>query len=175
MDWVMPAWLSSPLAPAWAQAIFAALAIIGAVWVSASQQSRSMRDAKKTQARQDTEHLRRLTADLRAEIEAALETAARQQSTIEQTLKQVKSAIEAGAAVKGGPIRAGSIALTDAIVYRQLAAEIGRFPPEVIKLVVQFYTRVLEIGRPADGARSALQVFEILQGLAPRLRMRVRR
>ena len=167
----MPTWLSNPLAPAWAQAVFAALAIIGAVWVSTWQRSRSLRDARDVQAREDKERLRRLTAGLRAEIEAALEAAARQQSTIEQTLQQVSSAVEAGAAVVKRPIRPGSMALTEAIVYRQAAAEIGRFPPGVVRPIVQFYSSILEVGRLADAAPNALKACEILKDLAPRLRM----
>lgn len=167
----MPTWLSSPLAPAWAQAVFAALAIVGAVWVSAWQRSRSLRDAQDAQATHDNEHLRRLTAGLRAEIEAALEAAARQQSTIEQTITTVNSAVEAGATITHRPIQPGSLTLTDAIVYRQVAAEIGRFPPDVIRATVQFYASALEVGRLADAAPTALKAFEILKDLAPRLRM----
>ncbi|HEV2303402.1 MAG TPA: hypothetical protein VGR91_17690, partial [Stellaceae bacterium] len=117
------------------------------------------------------EHLRRLTAGLRAEIEAALEAAARQQSTIEQTITTVNSAVEAGATITHRPIQPGSLTLTDAIVYRQVAAEIGRFPPDVIRATVQFYASALEVGRLADAAPTALKAFEILKDLAPRLRM----
>jgi hypothetical protein len=172
MNWSMPTWLLSPQAPAWAQAIFAALAIIGAVGVTTWQRSRALRDAQNARARQDKERLRRLTVGLRAELGAALQAAARQQETVEQTLKQVADAHAQGIPTTGGgPIRPGSMVVTDAIVYRQVAAEIGMLPPEIIKSVVEFYARALELGRLADGAPFALQAYEVLRQLGPRLRM----
>ena len=172
MNWSMPNWLLSPLAPAWAQAIFAALAIIGAVGVTAWQRSRSLRDARNAQEREDKEHLRRLTVGLRAEIGAALQAARHQQEGLEQTLKQVEDAQTRGIPVKdSGPIRSGSMAVTDAIVYRQVAAEVGRLPPELIKSVVQFYAQAMELGRHADAAPEALQAFKILSESGSRLRM----
>jgi hypothetical protein len=170
IDPTIPTWLSSPSAPAWAQAIFAALAIIGAVWVSAWQRSRSLRDAEKAKAREEKEHLRSLTAGLKEEVGAALEAATRQQSSIERAVSQVKIAVEAGATIARTPIRAGSMVLTDAIIYRQVAAELGRLPTDLIKLVVRFYTGVLEMGRLADGSPTALEAYEILRGLGPGFR-----
>lgn len=35
---------------------------------------------------------------------------------------------------------------TDAIIYRQIAAELGQLPPELIKSVVLFYTLALALG-----------------------------
>jgi hypothetical protein len=61
--------------------------------------------------------------------------------------------------------------LTDAIVYRQIAGELGRLPPELIKSVVMFYTLALDMGRLADGASTAQAAYESILGLAPRLKM----
>jgi hypothetical protein len=170
IDPTIPTWLSNPSAPAWAQAIFAAFAIIGAVWVSAWQRSRSLRDAEKAKVREEKEHLRSLAAGLKEEIGAALDAATRQQSSIERALSQVKIAVEAGATIACTPIRAGSMVLTDAIIYRQAAAEVGRLPTDLIKLVVRFYTGALEMGRLADGAPTALEAYEVLRGLGPGFR-----
>jgi hypothetical protein len=61
--------------------------------------------------------------------------------------------------------------VTDAIIYRQIAAEVGRFPPDLIKSVVQFYAGALLMGRIADSTPTAQLAFEATQGLAPRLKM----
>jgi hypothetical protein len=47
---------------------------------------------------------------------------------------------------RSGPIQPGSMVTTDAIIYRQIAAELGQLPPELIKSVVLFYTLALALG-----------------------------
>jgi hypothetical protein len=61
--------------------------------------------------------------------------------------------------------------VTDAIIYRQIASELGRFPPDIIKSVVQFYALSLELGRIADATPTAQRAYEMIQGSAPRLKM----
>jgi hypothetical protein len=56
-------------------------------------------------------------------------------------------------------------------MYRQVAAELGRLPPELIQSVVLFYGLALDYGRFADGAPTAEQALETIQGVAPRLKM----
>ena len=159
----MARWLSDPLAPAWAQAIFAGLAIVIAVAVTAWQRSSARGDARVAQMLQNREHLRRTTVALRAEVAAALEAAYHQREGIEQTLRQVENARQQGIAVKAsGPIRPGSMNVTDAIVYRGMASEIGLLPPELIKSVVDFYSRAGEAGRLADVAPDALQAYKMV-------------
>ena len=61
--------------------------------------------------------------------------------------------------------------VTDAIVYRQIAAELDRLPPELITSVVLFYALVLDQGRMADAASTAEEAYKTIQSLAPRLKM----
>jgi hypothetical protein len=168
----MQTWLSSPNTPAWVQAIGSVLAILVAVWIPARQRVNSIRDAQAERERQEKERRRSLTVGFRAEIDAALEASERQQFTIDRTLKNLEAAKARGAEIKGNnPIHPGSMVTTDAIVYRQVAAELARLPPELIKSIVLFYTLALDLGRLADGAPSAQGAYETLQGLLPRLRM----
>jgi heme exporter protein D len=168
----MPTWLSNASTPAWVQAVGSVLAILVAVWIPARQRSNLLRDAQAERTRQEKEHRRRLTVGLRAEINAALEAANRHEFTIEHALKGLQEARAKGAVIKTGePIQPGSLVLTDAIVYRQIAAELGQLPPELIKSVVLFYTLALDLGRMADGAPTALAAYETIRGVAPRLKM----
>lgn len=121
--------------------------------------------------RQEKEHLRRLTTGLRAEINAALHTADRQEYAINCGLQRLEEARACGALIKRDPIQAGSMTITDAIVYRQIAAELGRLPPELITSVVLFYALVLDQGRLADAASTAEEAYQTIQSLAPRLKM----
>jgi hypothetical protein len=165
-------WLSDPLAPAWAQAIFAGLAIIGAVLITAWQRSSAQADWRREQARQEKEHLRRLTVGLRAEIEAALQAARAQQEGLDQTLRQLADARDHGIAIAtSGPIHPGSMAVTDAIVYRQIAGDLGRLPSEIIKWLVPFYAQALQRGRLADAAPQAVEAYKILSDSGSRLRL----
>jgi hypothetical protein len=63
------------------------------------------------------------------------------------------------------------MSVTDAIIYRQIAAELGRLPPNLITSVVLFYALALDYGRIADAAPTAEQAYTHLQSLAPRLKM----
>jgi hypothetical protein len=164
-------WLSDASAPAWVQAVGSVIIIPVTVWMAAWQRSRSVRDAQVVRARQDTEHLARLATGLKAEISAAIESMEVQQSTIEQTLKLLDAARAKGAVIKTDPVQSGSVVVTDAIIYRQIAAELGRFPPDLIKSVVQFYAGTLLMGRIADSAPTAQLTLEATQGLAPRLKI----
>jgi hypothetical protein len=164
-------WLSNANAPAWVQAVGSVLAILVAVLLPAWQRSKSLRDAAADHARQEREHLHRLTTGLRAEINAALVTADRHETVITPGLQQLQEMRERGAIIKNDPIHPGSMSVTDAILYRQIAAELGRLPPKLITSVVLFYTLALDYGRIADAASTAEQAFTHLQSLAPRLKM----
>jgi hypothetical protein len=153
----MPPCLSDANTPAWVQAIGSVLAILVAVWLPAHQRSRSLGDIEADHARQEKEHLKRLTAGLRAEINAALLAADRHQSAINPGLQRLEEARASGATIKNDPIQPGSMAVTDAIIYRQIASELGRLPPDLITSVVLFYTLALDYGRFADAASTAEQ------------------
>ncbi|HZK90088.1 MAG TPA: hypothetical protein VFC56_08090 [Stellaceae bacterium] len=62
--------------------------------------------------------------------------------------------------------------ITDAIVYRQIAAELGRFPPDVNRWVVTFYSDALEVSRLADGAVTTQAACVVITDLASRLKFR---
>jgi hypothetical protein len=151
----MLAWLSDPDTPAWVQAVGSVLAIFVAMWVPARQRLNSLRDAQAERTQQEREHRRRLTVGLRAEINAALEAADRQQFAIDRALKRLQEARAIGAEIEASPIQPGSMVTTDAVVYRQIAAELGQLPPELIRSVVLFYSLALDLGRIADGAPTA--------------------
>ena len=87
-------------------------------------------------------------------------------------MKAIEGAKQAGATIiDRGPLSKGSMAITDAIIYRELASELGRLPPAVISEVVSFYGRALEIGRIAEMGSSALDSYATLHDLAPRVRI----
>jgi hypothetical protein len=163
--------LSNANTPAWVQAIGSVLAILVAVWIAAWQRSKSLRDAAADRVRQEREHLDRLTTALRAEINAALETADRHQNVITPGLQMLQKARAMEATIKNDPIHPGSMSVTDAIIYRQIASEVGRLPPDLITSVVRFYTQAMDYGRFADAAPTAEQAYTQLQPLAPRLKM----
>jgi hypothetical protein len=164
-------WLSNANTPAWVQAVGSVLAILVPVCLFAWQRSKSLRDTAADRARQEREHLDRLTTGLRAEINAVLETANLHQTAVTHGLQVIQQARARGATIKDDPIHPGSMAVTDAIIYRQIASELGRLPPELITLVVRFYTQALNYGRFADAAPTAEQAYTQLQSLAPRLKM----
>lgn len=164
-------WLSNANTPAWVQAIGSVLAILVAVWIPAHQRSTSLHDAETDRARQEKERLKRLTTALRAEINAALLAADRHQSAINPGLQRIDEARARGATINNDPIQPGSMAVTDAIIYRQIASELGRLPPDLITSVVLFYTLALDYARYADAASTAEQAYRTLQSVAPRLKM----
>lgn len=164
-------WLSDASTPAWVQAIGSLVAILIAVLVPWFQRRNALRDVATDRARQQKDHLQRLVAGLREEIRAASDTADRRQSAITLTLEQVRQAANRGMTVKEpGPIAPGPLSLTEAVVYRQVAAEMGRLPPELIKSVVAFYAGALEINRVADGAPTAMQAYRNTLELLPRFK-----
>jgi hypothetical protein len=61
--------------------------------------------------------------------------------------------------------------LTDAIVYKGIASEIGELPPQVTDSAVTFYSLTLDASRRADAAPTAQAAYEMILGLAPRVKM----
>lgn len=170
--WFLTMPFSSETAPAWVQAIGSVAAIFVAIWVPARQRKNSLRDAAAERSLENVEHLRRLTAGLRAEINEALDAARRREEAINGALAAVAEAVAAGAQVKrSGPITPGTMTITDAIIYRQVAAEIGRLPPDLIRSAVKFYALAFELVRVAEGASSALDAYKSVRGNLPGLRM----
>lgn len=165
-------WIFEPAAPAWIQAVGTVVALAFAVGIPMWQRWRSRKDERIDQERERKEHLKRLTAGLRAEVNAALEAADRQLFSIEHAFAALQKARETGAvAISSAPIRQGSMLVTDAVVYRQVAAELGRFPSALIRSIVQFYSLASEMGRIADGAPTAVESYRAIQPLGPRLKM----
>jgi hypothetical protein len=167
----MLTWLFDSSTPAWLQAVGSVLAILIAVWVPSRQRLNSLQDAQAERKRQDREHRRHLTVGLRAEIDAALEAADRQQFAIDRALERLQEARAMGAEIEASPIQPGSMVTTDAVVYRQIASELGQLPPELIRSVVLFYSLALDLGRLADGAPTAQLAYETIQSLLPRFKM----
>jgi hypothetical protein len=112
-----------------------------------------------------------LTTGLKAEIKAAIEWTNYQEQSLDQTLKALAAARAKGAVVKNARIQPGSMTVTDATVYRQIASELGRLPPALIQSVVRFYANALRISRIADGAPTVEDSCKVVLETAPRLKM----
>lgn len=152
----------------WVGAIGSAGALIAAVWLWRLDRAREHRE----EARKEKEHLRRLITGLRAEIVAAIEASKHQQEGVDGALAAAEQARKSGGViVDRGPVRPGSMAITDAIIYCEVASELGRLPPEIIRHVVGFYARAREIGRFVEAAASAVSAYATVRDLAPRIRM----
>lgn len=123
-------------------------------------------------ARSNKERVHYMIVALRAEIESALGTARRQKLTLEQTLAEIDKAVASGAEVRGTDrIAPDSMSVTDAIVYRALAPEMGRLPPAIIQQTTQFYTLTREAERLTLLGGSVIIVYRALSDLLPRLLM----
>lgn len=161
----------SATAAAWVQAIGSIAAILVAVAVPWWQRRAALRDSAINRARQEREHLKRLCAALREEIRAASAAAEMRQTAIDETFEQLEQARQMGAIIKeSGPIQVGSLTLSDATIYTQLAAELGQFPPPLIKSIVSFYSLTIDIGRQADGAPTAIEAYVNIRSSLPRVR-----
>jgi len=68
-------------------------------------------------------------------------------------------------------MRPGSVIVTSAVIYRQLAAEIGRLPEGLVKRVIEFYATVEEINRIVEFDAAWETTASNLVELAPRLRV----
>jgi hypothetical protein len=164
---------SDPNAPAWVQAIGTIVAILIAIAVPAWQRHAARKDAKIERMREAKEHLERLVAGLRAEVSAAVEAAAMHRETAERTLNQIERARQEGRSVvtDPNPLPPGSITLTDAIVYRAVAPDLGHFLPQIVHHIVMFYSNTLHLERVIGAAGTVATSLELVQGLAPRAQM----
>ena len=154
--------------PTWLGGIGSVGTAIIAVWLWRKDRS----NEKEQQIAEQKERLRRLVVGLKAEIAAAVEVAAMRRTSVDHTLSQLAEAKAQGASIAGGgTLPAGSMALTEAILYRSVAADLGRFPPEIIRRTVSFYTHAQEIERVTSLSNSAAQAFQTLQTMLPRFQM----
>ncbi len=69
-----------------------------------------------------------------------------------------------------GPPDSDDMIITDAIIYRQLAQDLGHLPPRLIAQVIEFYTAALDIPRVAATGSLASGCYEVMRDLAPRLK-----
>jgi hypothetical protein len=121
---------------------------------------------------QEAQQLQRLIVGLRAEITAAPTAADRWQAAIEQTLAGVQQAQNEGRSIiNNGPIQPGSLALTDGILYKQVAAELGRLPSYLVERIVTFYALTFDMDRIANGASTAIHAYTEILGMLPRFKM----
>jgi hypothetical protein len=165
-------WLSGSNAPAWVQAIGSVLAILVAIAIPMIQRAVAARDAKEERNRQRMDRLARLSAALRAEVAAARDAIDLHLVTVERTIEEIEIVLARGGGLAGGgPVRPGTMTITDAIVYRQIAAEIGEFPVQLTKFVVGFYSMAIGVGRIAEMGPNLDGAFEVIRGTAPRLKM----
>jgi hypothetical protein len=163
------AWLNASRAPSSARE--ATAASVPSITVPAWQSRNDQNDAKKERAREAKERLQRLVAGLRAEVNAAIDAARMHRETAEQTLAHTAIARQAGQTVVENTLPPGSIALTDAVVYRALAPELGHFPAEIVGHIVLFYSNVFNVERLVGISNSTASALEMMIGFAPRVQM----
>jgi len=157
---------------AWVQAIGSIIAILVAIAIPAWQRWASLRDARTDQCQQAKERAKRMVAALKAEVIAAIAALERQLFATKQTLLKIRAGRQAGAQILNhGPISPGSMIFTDGVIYRQVAAELGRLPADLVSSMVQFYAMALEMTRLAESSSSAETAYEIMQDLIPRALM----
>jgi hypothetical protein len=158
----------SSTAAAWVQAVGSVAAILVAIYVPWRQR----RNASAEREQLETQRLQHLIAALRAEITSAQSAADRWGATINQTLAGLRRAQTQGVTiVNNGPIQPGSLTLTDAILYKEVAGELGRVPPDLVERIVQFYSLTFDMGRIANGASTATRAYEEVLGMLPRFKM----
>jgi len=164
----VPTFLTHSSTAAWVQAIGSIATVVTAVVLWRLDRRRVAQDVE----RQTKEHLRRVIAGLRAEIESALTAAEVQEQTIKGGLAKLAVVLQRGQQViSHGQIPPEAMAVTDGIVYRAVAPEIGRLPPEIIESVTQFYGIARAVERMAAIGGSPLGKFEGALQMLPRLRM----
>jgi hypothetical protein len=160
------------MTPAWVQAIGSIIAILVAVAVPAWQRNSARKDARTERLAQEKAHVRRLVMALRAEIAPSVETANMIEVAIRGALAALADARTQGIPIRQtGEIRAGSMALTDAVVYRQMAAEIGRLPEALVGSVVALYAKARDLEKVAESGSSAISAYESVKDLFVRFRM----
>jgi hypothetical protein len=128
----------SQLNPAWVQAVGSLLALGVAIAAPALQHRSARKDARVQRARERKERLERLIAGLRAEVSAVVETARMHREIAERTLSQLENAKQAGHEILESKFPEGSFSLTDSIVFKALAPELGTLPPELSKKLSRF-------------------------------------
>lgn len=167
----LSSWVTSSNAPAWVQAVGSVLAIFIAIIVPAWQRRANLKDAKLQRARDEKERLRRLVAGLRAEIDAAIAAATSYREIAERTLAQTEVARRAGREIINTDLPPNSVQLTDAVVYRAIASELGHFPPTVVHNVVNFYANERNLTRIVALANTVHDALSTVRNMAPRAQM----
>ena len=161
----------SQLNPAWVQAVGSLLALGVAIATPALQRRSARREARIQRARERKERLERLIAGLRAEVSAVVETASMHREVAERTLSQLENAKQAGHEILESPFPEGSFSLTDSIVFKALAPELGTLPPELVQEIVTFYSLNNTLGRIVDINPSVEAALKDINGLIPRVQM----
>src|SRR5947208_16233813 len=93
--------------------------------------------------------------------------------TAERTLSQSEKAEQEGSLVVTDPkpLPPGSVILTDAIVYKAVAPDLGHFPAQIVHHIVMFYSNTLHLERVIGAGGSVASSLELVKGLAPRAQM----
>lgn len=148
--------------------IFAIFAAAGIAWW---QYKLALRAAREEKSRSDREHLKRLIAGLKAEVCAALEMVKAQQVGLAITLKAIDEARGKGLPIKESQVTPGSMTISDAVVYQQVAADVGRLPSTILEMAVSFYSRASSASRVAEGAPNSEQSYRLFKYLLSRVGM----
>lgn len=149
----------------WVEAIGTVGAVAAAVFLWRADRKHERNEA----ARSDKERVERMLVALKAEINGAITVARRQKFTIERTLAQVSQAQQAGAEIRtSGRFSPDAMSVTDAVVYRALAPELGRLPAALIQHTTEFFIMARELERLAMLGGDAMVLYKSLADLLPR-------
>ncbi len=119
----------------------------------------------------ESQPLFRLTIGLREEVAAAIEASEIIEQGAKAGMMAVQMAKAAGQKIRLQSLGLGSFLITDAVIYRQIAPELGRFPPELVRSIVKFYAFVTVGNRIAEMPADPEETLSVILGNGPRIRM----
>ena len=148
-----------------------AIGAVGTVVVAVFLWRADRRHERREIARNDRERVQRIVIALKAEINSAMTVAKRQRFSVGRTLAALNEALKEGVDVGASEtLPADSMTIVDTIVFRALAADIGRLPIEIITNTTEFYSLARDLERHALMG-DAITVFRNRAELLPRLLM----
>lgn len=155
---------------AWVQAIGSIAAIGIAIGVPYYQHSAVEHSKADDQARSIKDQRGRIVAAVRQEIVTSDEILQARVEAARSTLNVINLRERAGRPVTGPAMPASSFRITEAVIYRAAAAELGILPKPLLGAIIDYYSRVNEIERLAGLQTDARNFLKSALELIPRIR-----
>jgi hypothetical protein len=156
---------------AWGQTIGALIAIVIAIIVPVRMHQVERCAARESDAEEARLSRRHIASAIHADLTATIGALDVVEETMKHTMRQLEEARTLGQPIKNAPSYPGMAKINDGVIYKAVAADIGRLPPALMESIIEFYGRCTVIETLANSSDTIDRACDLIIPMIPRFKM----